>query len=165
MFLKAARELLPDDVEYAIYDGLRAVPPFDSDLMADGFPPEVERLRHLASEADAFVMATPEYNRSFSGVLKNALDWLSMQPDPPLAGKPVLVTGVAPGALGAALATYQLRQPLIAQGMHVVPGAEIHVFQAKAKFSETGALIDDMTRDRLRESLNNLIDMALRLRK
>ena len=69
-----------------IYDGLASIPPYDDDVRLIGYPPIVATLREHVRAADSMIFATPEYNRSFSGILKNAIDWLSRPPDPLLAG-------------------------------------------------------------------------------
>src|SRR5713101_6705754 len=77
MLLRAAAEFLPKDVEFEIWEGLKAVPPYDEDDDTDPPPPAVARLRAAIAGADAVMIATPEYNSSIPGQLKNALDWAS----------------------------------------------------------------------------------------
>jgi chromate reductase, NAD(P)H dehydrogenase (quinone) len=91
--LQAARELAPKDMAINIYDGLASIPPYDDDIRLIGYPPTVAALRESVRAADAVIFATPEYNRSFSGILKNAIDWLSRPPDQPLDAKPAVVMG------------------------------------------------------------------------
>ena len=113
--LRAAGELMLDDVEFVIWDGLRAVPPYDEDADRDPAPAGVARLRDALAGADAVLFATPEYNSSIPGQLKNAIDWASR----PIAtnvlrNKPVAVIGASTGMFGAVWAQAELRKVLAA---------------------------------------------------
>ena len=118
--LRAAATLLPSGVEFELYDGLRDIPPYDSDF--EGEPPaSVVRLRERIAQADAVLFATPEYNHSIPGALKNALDWVSR----PLAtntmrNKPAAVIGASTGMFGAVWAQAELRKVLGALGARVI---------------------------------------------
>lgn len=158
--LGAAQELAPDGMSIQIYDGLAGIPPYDDDVRLAGFPAPVEALRDRVRDADALIFATPEYNRSFSGVLKNAIDWVSRPPSQPFDGKPALVIGAGPGALGTALANYQLRQVLSVLNVHVVPGLEVLVGGAIDKFDGDRRLIDEPTRAALGKALLALRHLA-----
>src|SRR5919202_666842 len=121
--LLAAGELLPDDVEFEVFDGLKAVPPYDEDDDVEPAPAAVARLRAAIAGADAILFATPEYNSSIPGQLKNALDWASR----PVAAnvlrnKPVAVVGASTGAFGAVWAQAELRKVLSATGARVLEG-------------------------------------------
>lgn len=98
---RAAAQLAPIGMAIEMFDGLGALPFYDGDLEDDGIPASVVALRRAIVEADALLIATPEYNGATSGVLKNALDWASRGPDRILAGKPVAVMGASTGASGA----------------------------------------------------------------
>src|SRR5579863_9119435 len=117
--LRAAGSLLPPGAELVVYDGLREIPPYDEDMLAT--PPEaVVRLREAVAAADAVLIATPEYNHSIPGALKNALDWASR----PFAsnafrGKPVAVIGASTGLFGAVWAQAETRKVLAAMGARV----------------------------------------------
>ena len=101
---------------------LRAIPPYDADIEARSLPPPVDRLKEQIFEADALVIASPEYNHSIPGVLKNAIDWASRPPGrSPLAGKPVILLGASPGSSGAARALDHLRIVLESTGAHPMP--------------------------------------------
>ena len=159
--LRAAQELAPEGMSIDLYDGLASIPPYDDDVRLTGYPLVVEDLREQIRHADALILATPEYNRSFSGVLKNAIDWASRPPDQPFDGKLAIVMGAGPGLLGTALANYQLRQVLSVMNVHVVPGRELLVAHAADKFDSSGTLNHEPTRDAIRESLLELCRMIL----
>jgi chromate reductase len=161
--LRAAQELAPAGMSIQIYTDLASVPPYDDDIRLAGFPPVVAALRDRVRAADALIFATPEYNRSFTGVLKNAIDWLSRPPAQPLDGKPAAVMGASPGAIGTALANYHLRQVLSVLSVHVVPGLEVLVGGAASKFDDQGRLIDEPTREFLAKSLVALMRLIKRL--
>lgn len=150
--LEAAVELAPEGTTVAIYHELATVPPFDEDVEAEtgGGPEPVRRLRGLVRAADGLLIATPEYNRSFPGVLKNAVDWLSRAaPDEVLSGKPVAVIGATPGSWGTRLAQTALRQVLHATESLVLPTPSLFVREAARRFDASGRLTDEPTREAL----------------
>jgi chromate reductase len=152
--LRAAGELLPDDVELELWDGLKAVPPYDEDDDVEPAPAAVAELRDAIAGADAILIATPEYNHSVPGQLKNAVDWASRPlATNPLRNKPVAVVGASKGAFGAVWAQAELRKVLAATGARVVDG-EVAVGHAHEKFSEDGRLADVS----LAESLGEVVD-------
>src|SRR5437868_11361738 len=141
--LRAAAELVPPDVELEIWDGLKDVPPYDEDDDGPSAPEEVVRLRATLAGADGVLFATPEYNSSIPGQLKNALDWASR----PIAtnvlrNKPVAVIGASTGAFGAVWAQAELRKVLAATGARVVD-VEVVVGHADDRFDADGRLIGD----------------------
>jgi chromate reductase, NAD(P)H dehydrogenase (quinone) len=156
--LRAAAEFLPPYVEFELWDGLKAVPPYDEDDDIDPAPAAVAHLRAAIAGADAVLFATPEYNSSIPGQLKNALDWASR----PIAtnvlrNKPVVVVGASAGAFGAVWAQGELRKVLTAIGARVVD-AEVAVGHADERFSDDGALADEDLRDQLRETVDMLVE-------
>ena len=154
--LRAAEELLPPFAELTVWDELKAVPPFDEDDELGPTPSAVASLREAVAEADAIVFATPEYNASVPGQLKNAVDWLSRPvATAALRGKPALVVGASTGAFGAVWAQAELRKVLATAGARVVE-AEVAVGHAPAKFDGSGALVDEELNDQLREALDVL---------
>jgi len=119
--LETVAELAPQDVEIVLYDGLGGLPHFDADLDTRPGPEAVEDLRARMFAADGVLIATPEYNSSIPGVLKNALDWASRPLGTgALAGRPVAVAGVSPSAFGAVWAAAEARKVLAASGARVV---------------------------------------------
>jgi chromate reductase len=140
--LRAAAALLPPEVELVEFDGLKAIPPFDEDdELAPA--PAVERWRREIGEADALLFATPEYNHSTPGALKNAVDWAS-RPflTAALRNKPVAVIGASTGMFGAVWAQAELRKSLAAAGARVID-RELPVPDAESAFTADGALADD----------------------
>src|ERR671929_231333 len=115
--LRAAERLLPDGVGLEIWDGLKDVPPYDEDDDVEPAPAAVAALRAAIAGADALLFATPEYNSSVPGQLKNALDWVSRPlAKNPLRGKPIAVVGASTGAFGAVWSQAELRKVLAAMG-------------------------------------------------
>ena len=159
--LRAAAEEAPEDVELVLWDGLKEIPPYDADDDLAPGPDTVEAFRDAVREADAVLFATPEYNSSVPGALKNALDWASR----PVAtnafrSKPVGVIGSSAGMFGAVWAQAELRKVLAAMGARVAD-IEIAIGHAMDKFDEDGVLTDDDTREQLREAVEVLLATAL----
>ncbi len=167
--LRAAGEVLPEGVSLEIADEVRHLPLFDEDLFTDPIAngpslAVVSAWRAKLAAADAVVMALPEYNFSIPGALKNALDWASRNPDPPLFDKPLAIMGASAGMSGAMRAQYHLRQIAVYLNMQVLNRPEVFVAHAKAKFDATGRLIDEPTRLVLAQQMTALRDWTLRLR-
>jgi chromate reductase len=141
--LRAAGELLPPGTELEVWEGLKAVPPYDADDDVRGPRPWILRsLADAIAEADVVLFATPEYNHSLPGQLKNALDWLSRPlATTPLRGKPVAVVGASTGLFGAVWAQAELRKVLGAIGARVVD-RELPIGLADDAFTEEGRLSD-----------------------
>jgi chromate reductase len=157
--LEAAGELAGGEVEYEVWDGLKAVPPYDQDDEHEA-PLAVARLRSAIAGADAVLFATPEYNASIPGQLKNALDWVSRpMATNPLRNMPVAVIGASPGAFGAVWAQAELKKVVGLIGARVLP-IELPVAKAATLFGEDGRLIDDELRVRLSEVVNDLVVAA-----
>lgn len=154
--LRAAARELPEGVEFRLFDGLRDVPPYDEDDDRDPAPAAVQRLREAIAQADAVLFATPEYNSSIPGQLKNALDWASRPRDTsPLRFMPVAVIGASTGAFGAVWAQAELRKVLGASGARVVQG-DLALGHAHEKLGDDG-MLDDELREPLRELLSQLL--------
>ena len=154
--LRAAEELVGADVEFELYGELESVPPYNEDRDGDDAPPAVKRLRAQIAGADALLIATPEYNSSIPGQLKNAVDWASRPVrDGALWGKPAVVIGASTGFYGGVWAQAELRKSLATAGARVVD-AEVAVSHAHQRFDATGRLVDEETRDELRAALDAL---------
>ena len=158
--LRAAAERLPAGAELVEFERLREVPPYDEDVELEATPAVVEELRQAVREADAVLIATPEYNHSIPGVLKNALDWASRPvADNVLRGKPAAVVGASTGLFGAVWAQAEVRKVLGAIGAEVVD-RELPVMQAHVQFDEYGNLREEDLRGQLAEHVTALVRAA-----
>lgn len=142
--LRAARAAAPEGMSLDIAT-LDEIPLYNSDVDGPDKPAAVLELGKAIRAADGVLIATPEYNFSISGVLKNAIDWVSRIEDQPLAGKPLGVMGAAAGGLGTARAQYHLRQVFVYLDVRVMNRPELFVGSAYSKFDSDGNLIDDET--------------------
>jgi chromate reductase len=153
--LRAAAALLPPGVELVEWDGLAALPAFNEDLEASPPEPVVEFLKAV-EEADALLIATPEYNASIPGALKNAIDWASRPfPDNVLRYKPAAVIGASTGLFGAVWAQAETRKTLKASGANVLE-SELPVGLADGAFNDDGSLADPELEQRLQDLLGDL---------
>ena len=143
--LRAAKALVPAGMSIDIGD-ISAIPLYNGDVEREGFPKSVHDFRERIRAADALLIATPEYNYSVPGVLKNAIDWASRAPDQPLAGKPIAIMGATPGGFGTTRSQHHLRQVFIGVGSSVLPRPEVMVPGAGSKFDDKGELKDEATK-------------------
>ena len=158
--LGAAAGLLPDDVEFELWGSLREVPPYDEDDDTEEAPAAVAAFREAIAGADAVLFATPEYNSSVPGQLKNAIDWVSRPlATNPLRNKPVAIVGASTGAFGAVWSQAELRKVLAATGARVVEG-EVAVGHAPTRFDEEGRLVDENLLEQLQEVVDGLVTEA-----
>ncbi len=149
--LHAAAELLPPGVTLEIID-LAPLPMFNQDFEKP-FPEAVNAFRSQLAQADALLIASPEYNSSITGALKNALDWASRSPQPPLQGKPVAIMGASTGNFGTLRAQLHLRQILTHVGALPLGKPEVLVARAEQAFDADGKLVDTAARGFLRDLL------------
>jgi chromate reductase len=157
--LRAAAEIAREADPSVIVEiiSLDDIPMYNSDLETGGLPASVQRLKDSIAEADAVMIATPEYNHSISGVLKNALDWISRGPVRPLTLKPVAIMGASTGAFGTIRAQGHLRDMLHSLNARTVSRPEILVGGASAKFDANGTLTDETTRGFLQKLVEALM--------
>jgi chromate reductase len=162
--LRAAAAVAPEGMQLDVLT-LHGIPGFDADLEAAGdLPPEVERLKAAIAAADALLIATPEYNSSVPGVLKNALDWASRGgASSPLRGKPVAVLG-AGGRFGTLRAQLHLREILRHNHVRLVDHPEVMIDRAETRFDAGGNLTDEQFRTQIRHLLEALRDEVDRRR-
>jgi chromate reductase len=161
--LRAAADLAPDGMVIDLAD-LSAIPLYSADAEVAAVPATVADLVQRVRAADAVIFATPEYNYSVPGVLKNAIDWLSRPPAPnPFSGKPVAVMG-AGGRVGTVRAQHHLRYILGSLNAFVLPRPEVLIIQAPTKFDAEGRLTDETTRTEIAAQLAALADLTRRLR-
>lgn len=142
LLLEAAHRL-PPDVELELFDGLKAVPPYDEDDDVVPAHPAVQALRDAIAGADAVLIATPEYNSSVPGQLKNTVDWASRpRAGAVLENKPVAVISASTGSFGGVWAQADLKRILRTAGARVV-GDELAVPRAHERLAEHGRLLHD----------------------
>ncbi len=161
--LRAAAELLPDNATLEIYD-LEGIPLFNADN-EDKPTQKVREFKAKIKDADAILIATPEYNYSIPGVLKNALDTASRPyGDNSFEGKPVAMMGASPGMIGTARAQYHLRQSFVFLNVHTVNRPEVMVTHAADKIDDKGRLTNTESRELIAELLEALVDLSLKLK-
>jgi chromate reductase len=164
--LENTRNLLPEGVNFNTFD-LNQIPMFNEDIEEQGYPHSVSTFRSAIQKADALLIASPEYNSSMTGVLKNALDWASRsenkQPHP-LKKKPVAIMG-AGGRGGTARSQYHLRSVLNHLDTYVVNKPEILInLPGREVFDEQGNLLDEFAVNLIRQLLNNLVEYTIKLK-
>jgi chromate reductase, NAD(P)H dehydrogenase (quinone) len=161
--LEVAGRSLPDGSSLEISSLVGELPLFDEDLEVGPLPGSVRTFHRAIREADAVLIASPEYNGSLTGPLKNAIDWASRPPgDSTLEGKPVAIMGATPGMWGTARAQMQLRQALIYNNCPMVLQPEVLVAKAGDRFDDDGNLTHGSTRDFVRKLLQELVDLVER---
>lgn len=161
MLVEQVRRQAPEGMLIEIAD-ISDVPLYNGDVQTGGFPQAVQRLSEQVSNADAFFIATPEYNYSVPGVLKNTLDWLSRNPEARFQGKPLAIASASMGKLGGARAQHHLRQVLIYMDVDMVNKPELTIAAAHEKFSDKGELLDLQAREILDNLLASLMAKTLR---
>ena len=155
--MDAAREMAPElGMEITVFGRLREIPPYDGDVEAQGDPDAVGELKAAVRASHALLIASPEYNYSVPGVLKNAIDWVSRPPpETPLRGKPAAILGASTGMSGTMRMQHHLRQVLTATQTLVMVAPEVVIPRAAERFVD-GRLADESTRDLLRKQLSAL---------
>ena len=153
MLLKTAQQLLPQGVSLDIYE-LAGIPVFNEDA-EESFPESVKKFKAAIRAADAILIATPEYNYSIPGPLKNAIDWASRPyGDSAWLGKPVAVVGASIGRMGSARAQYHLRQVFVYLDMDAIAQPEVMVANAGDMFDVNG----NLTHESSKKALGGLIE-------
>lgn len=156
--LKESQRLIADAADVTILEIGHL--PFYNQELESAVPSAVLQLAQQVRTADGVLLATPEYNYSYSAVLKNALEWLSRQcTGTPFVGKPVGIMGATPGAFGTTRGQRHLRDVLFAMDAHVVSRPEVYVAFANQKFDDSGHLQDQAAQDFLLQHLTNLVSM------
>jgi chromate reductase, NAD(P)H dehydrogenase (quinone) len=157
--LGGARKLLPSAVKFVIFDQLAAIPPYSEDDEHEA-PPAVAALKAAIAGSDALLIATPEYNASIPGQLKNALDWISRPVSAtPLRGKPAAVIGASTGLFGAVWAQAELRKVLATIGARVVD-RELPIAQAEEALGSDGLPLDELALEQLSATLDGLLELV-----
>jgi chromate reductase len=163
LLLRAASKLLPDSTELELFD-IEGIPLYNQDTEALGIPEIVKRFKDKIEDADAILIATPEYNHSYPGVLKNAIDWAS-RPNGhnSFDRKPVAVMSAATGMFGGVAAQDQLKQVLLALNMRLVTQPAVIVTSAQHKFDLDNELTDTDAKKFMKQLLANLVDLTRKL--
>ncbi len=161
--LEAAVALAPPGCRMEIFD--LSVLPFYNEDYENPLPPPVVAFKKKIREAEALLIATPEYNYSIPGVLKNALDWASRPyGDNAWHDKPLAIMGASPAIQGTSRAQYHLRQVCVTLNMHPLNQPEVLIGNYADKFDAQGKLIDVKTQQKITDLLKALVDWANRLK-
>lgn len=160
---EAMMGMAPDGVRFEHLPPIGDLPHYDQDVFDEAVPEPVERLSAAIRAKDGLVIAVPEYNYSFPGVLKNAIDWVCRTKPQPFAGKPVFLMSASPSVYGGVRGQLQLRQVLMAVNALCLPRPEIMVRQADEKFDGEGRLTDERTGEFLEKAVAALAEHARRL--
>ncbi len=154
--LVAAQKLAPKNITITLCD-ISAIPLYNEDVRDKGVPSSVNDFRDSIKKADAIIIATPEYNYSIPGVLKNAIDWASRPPEQPFEAKPIGIIGASMGMLGTARAQYHLRQCFVFMNAYIMNKPEVMIGGAHTKFDQDGNLTDDKTQEVIKKFLEELV--------
>jgi chromate reductase, NAD(P)H dehydrogenase (quinone) len=161
--LRLAAELAPGGVKIALAD-ISGIPLYNDDVRIGGLPQSVVSLGERIASADAVLIATPEYNYSIPGVLKNAIDWISKVDPQPFSRKPLAIMGASMGMFGTARSQYELRKVFVFLNAHVINQPEVMIASAHARFDAEGNMTDEKTRELIEAQVIALRDWAMRLR-
>jgi len=160
--LRVAQGLVPQGASLEIFD-LEGIPLYNQEL-EENMPQRVKDFKNSIRNSDAILVATPEYNRSIPGVLKNAIDWASRPPqDNSFTGKPVALISASTGMLGGAMAQYHLRQTFVFLNMYPINRPEVYISFAHQKFDAAGNFTDEKGKQFIHELLQALVDWTKRL--
>ncbi len=161
--LRAMAGMMPDGAEMIIAS-IADIPLYNQDIETGlGIPSAVVEMKSMVEESDGIILATPEYNNSMPGVLKNAIDWLSRPPSDVkkiFGGKPVGIMGASPGRFGAILGQDSWLSVLHILGMQVWGGKRMRVANAAQLFDESGALVDRRTEEEIRKYAHEFVQFA-----
>jgi chromate reductase, NAD(P)H dehydrogenase (quinone) len=161
--LMAAQAMVPDGITITLAD-LSNIPIYNDDERVKGIPTSVSALAKRISAADAVMIATPEYNYSVPGMLKNVVDWLSKVPEQPFKDKPMAILGASMGAFGTARAQYDLRKMFVFLDAHILNQPEVLIGSAQTRFDSEGRLSDDATKTLILKQIIALRVWSLRIR-
>jgi chromate reductase, NAD(P)H dehydrogenase (quinone) len=161
--LRACNELMPEGMTMTVAE-IGDIPLFNQDIYDAGLPAPAKRFRDQVAAADGLLIASPEYNFSVTGALKNAIDWGSRPPNQVFLEKPVAIFSATGGPLGGARVQYDLRRMLGQLVAHVQPKPEVFIGAAQTKFDAQGKLTDETTRKFLGELLVGLKAWIIRMK-
>ena len=156
--LQTARTFIPEEYSFEMVD-LGMIPLYNDDLAMENPPSAIIDFRNSIQESDGVLIASPEYNYSISGVLKNALDWAATDTiGNMLYGKPTAIMGASKGIFGTARGQLHLRQVLMGANANVVQRPEVYVRSVQSIINESGILVDEHTREKIQQLLSALIN-------
>jgi chromate reductase len=161
--IRNAMSLLPENVELEIFD-LSSIPIYNDDIRVTGYPEAAQLFRNKIAEADALLIATPEYNYSVPGVLKNAIDWASRPPDQPFDGKPVAIMGASGGISGTIRAQTHLRDIFVYVNAIPLNKPQLYIQKAQEQFDKDGNLTNEATRNQLKKLLEALVKWTITIK-
>jgi chromate reductase len=154
MLVRTLPLVAPAAMRIAAASSIESIPPYNADLQANEFPDAVTQLGEAIRKADGIIFATPEYNYSIPGILKNAIDWISRLPDQPFKNKPIALQSASQGVLGGARAQYHLRQVMVFVEGLVLNKPEVFIAGVQNKVEASyGELSDEATRNLIRQQL------------
>jgi chromate reductase len=163
--IRAALQVAPEGMAIETFD-LAPIPLYNADVEEKGLPPPVAEFKEKIRAADALLIATPEYNYSVPGLLKNAIDWASRPANQsPLQKKPAALMGASGGQMGTARAQLALRQSFVFTETLVLPKPDIYVSHAAKSFDAEGNLTDEKLRERIQLLLDALARWVVLLRQ
>ena len=162
--LRTCAELMPAGVSLT-YARIDDIPLFNQDVFDAGLPEPVKRFRAEVAAADGLLIASPEYNFSVTGALKNAIDWGSRAPNQVFQDKPVAIFSATTGPVGGVRNQYDLRRILTQLWGHVLPRPEVFIGNAQTKFDAQGRLTDETTRKFLSDLLAGFKTWIVRMQK
>jgi len=162
--LKAAVELAPPGMTIEIVE-LGALPLYNDDIRAEGYPPAVHAYRETIRTADGVLFATPEFNYSVSAPLKNAIDWGSRVPDPPYVGKATAIISASVSPVGGVRAQYHLRHMCVSLNCFCMNQPQVYIGDAAKKFDANLKLIEQGVREELTKFLAAFRDYVIRLKR
>ncbi|MEO7403053.1 MAG: NADPH-dependent FMN reductase [Burkholderiales bacterium] len=164
MAVNLCHEVMPAGMTMDICE-IKDIPLFDGDDFAKGFPPAVAAFREKIRAADGLLIASPEYNYSVSGVVKNAIDWASRGTDQPFNWKPICVLSATMGPVGGARSQYEVRKIFQFLNGHVMPKPEVFIGVAQTKFDATGKMADEATRKVVTDFMVSFNDWMTRVKR
>ncbi|BBK29389.1 chromate reductase [Stella humosa] len=160
---RALPGLAPADVTIQPLASVGALPIYDADIQAEGFPAEVTAMADAVRAADGVIIISPEYNYSIPGGLKNAIDWLSRLPNQPFAGKPIAIQTASMSPLGGVRCQYHLRQSMVFLDARILNKPEVIIGAVHTKVdAATDTLTDETTRGIIKAQLENFAAYARR---
>lgn len=148
--LSSAIKLAPEGMEVEVFD-LKDIPLYNKEIQDQGFPEPVASLREKIKNADGVLIVTPEYNHSFSGVIKNAIDWISRPPEQPFNEKPLAIMGASDGGFGTVRAQIHLRAVFPTLNAYVMNRPQLHLANADKKFDSDGNLTDEEDLEKIKK--------------